>query len=58
MEEWKLAPEDKGKGPEDLWFVQWVGVDRIKRIKSFTAVTLTSISQDDIDYVLAKLSAS
>ena len=35
-----------------------IGVDKIKRIQSFTAVTLSSISQDDIDYVLAKLSLS
>jgi hypothetical protein len=35
-----------------------IGVDKIKRIQTFTAVTLSSISQDDIDYVLAKLSLS
>ncbi|CAG8662889.1 3573_t:CDS:1, partial [Ambispora gerdemannii] len=35
-----------------------IGVDKIKRIQSFTAVTLSSIFQDDIDYVLAKLSLS
>lgn len=35
-----------------------LGVDKIKRIKTFTVSTLATISQDDIDYVLAKLSAS
>ncbi|CAG8700104.1 8070_t:CDS:1, partial [Ambispora gerdemannii] len=35
-----------------------IGVDKIARIQSFTSVTLSSISQDDIDYVLAKLSLS
>ncbi|CAG8649848.1 5556_t:CDS:1, partial [Ambispora gerdemannii] len=35
-----------------------IGVDKIKRIQSFTAVTLSSISQNDIDYVLVQLSLS
>jgi hypothetical protein len=33
-----------------------IGVDKIKRIRSFTATTIANISQDDIDFVLAKLS--
>ncbi|GET58873.1 hypothetical protein GLOIN_2v1788267 [Rhizophagus irregularis DAOM 181602=DAOM 197198] len=35
-----------------------LGVDKIKHIKTFTVLTLTHISQDDIDYVLATLSTS
>jgi hypothetical protein len=35
-----------------------LGVDKIKRIKTFTVSTLTHISQEDIDYVLATLSSS
>jgi hypothetical protein len=34
-----------------------LGIDRIKRIRTFTATTLASMSQDDIDYVLAKLAS-
>jgi hypothetical protein len=30
-----------------------LGVDRIKRIQTFTAASITKLSQDDIDYVLA-----
>ncbi|CAG8686268.1 4586_t:CDS:1, partial [Ambispora gerdemannii] len=33
-----------------------IGVDKIKRIRSFTTTTIANISQDDIDFVLAKLS--
>ncbi|CAG8707289.1 12246_t:CDS:10, partial [Acaulospora morrowiae] len=33
-----------------------LGDDRIKRIKTFTATTLTKLSQDDINHVLAKVS--
>ncbi|PKC05190.1 hypothetical protein RhiirA5_421203 [Rhizophagus irregularis] len=35
-----------------------LGVDKIKRIKTFTVSTLTHVSQEDIDYVLATLSSS
>jgi hypothetical protein len=35
-----------------------LGIDKIKRIKTFTVSTLTHISQEDIDYVLAMLSSS
>ncbi len=35
-----------------------LGIDKIKRIKTFTVSTLTHISQEDIDYVLATLSSS
>ncbi|CAG8455729.1 11632_t:CDS:2, partial [Acaulospora colombiana] len=33
-----------------------LGEDRTKRIKTFTATTLTKLSQDDINHVLAKVS--
>ncbi|CAG8844333.1 17079_t:CDS:1, partial [Gigaspora margarita] len=33
-----------------------IGIDKIQRIRSFTATTIANISQDDIDFVLAKLS--
>ena len=32
-----------------------IGEDMIRRIKSFTALTISKLSQDDIDYILVKL---